>query len=452
MSEVSPVSEVVTKETVSVPWYQALGRKQWYTLIAANLGWMFDGYETYALILTVGLAVKQLLTTAHLAEIPFYAGLIIAITLLGWGIGGILGGILADYIGRRKAMMISILAYSITTGLSAFSWSLASLVIFRFIVGLCIGSEWGTGTAIMAEVWPDNARAKGAGLMQSGLGIGFFIASAVWYFMSGMGPNAWRIMFLIGVLPALATLWVRKSVDESKLWDNANKIRKEASAKSKRGETLNEEEQHYTKFTLSELFSDRKLRRLTILGSLMSLTTTVGWWGISTWVPSYVASIAAQHQFSAAQWASLAGMIYNVGAIGGYILLGFLADSIGRKTTTILYFFLSLVLTPILFLFTHNLYTILIFTLINGIFTLGQYTWMPVWLPECFPTRIRGTAVAFVFNAARFVAFLGPLCSGLIISKLGGYGIAATVVGLIYLLGFVVAFFYPETKGQQLPE
>jgi MFS family permease len=444
--------EIVAQKNVVVPWYRTLGRKQWYTLIAANLGWMFDGYETYALILTLGMTLKQLLTTSQLTSVPFYAGLVIAITLLGWGIGGILGGILADYIGRRRAMMISILAYSITTGLSAFSWSLESLIFFRFIVGLCIGSEWGTGTAIMAEVWPDNARAKGAGLMQSGLGIGFFIASAVWYFMSDIGPNAWRIMFLIGVLPALATLWVRKSVDESKLWDNANKIRKEASAKRKRGEKLNQEEQHYAKFTLSELFSDRKLRKLTILGSLMSLTTTVGWWGISTWVPSYVASIAAQHQLSAAQWASLAGMIYNVGAIIGYILLGFLADSIGRKKTTILYFLLSLILTPILFLFTHDLYFILIFTFLNGIFTLGQYTWMPVWLPECFPTRIRGTAVAFVFNAARFVAFLGPLSSGLIISKLGGYGIAATTVGLIYLLGFVVAFFYPETKGQQLPE
>jgi MFS family permease len=223
-------------------------------------------------------------------------------------------------------------------------------------------------------------------------------------------------------------------------------------AKQKKGETIDAEQQHYARFTLADLFLDKKLRRLVILGSLMSLTTTVGWWGISTWVPSYVASIAVQNHLPGQQWASISGMVYNLGAIAGYIALGFMADAWGRKRTTILYFAASLVLTPVLFLLTHDLYMVLIVTLINAFFTLGQYTWMPVWLPECFPTRTRATAVAFVFNAARFVAFLGPLFAGLIISKLGGYGVAATTVGLIYILGLAVAFFYPETKGKPLPE
>lgn len=162
-----------------------LSRKQWTTLLAANMGWMFDGYETYALILVVGVALKQLLTPAQLPHLPFYAGALIAITLVGWGVGGILGGILADYIGRRRAMIVAIITYSLLTGLSAIAWSWTSLAVLRFLVGLGLGSEWGTGTAIVAEVWPDHMRAKGAGMMQSGLGIGFFIASAAWYFVGG---------------------------------------------------------------------------------------------------------------------------------------------------------------------------------------------------------------------------------------------------------------------------
>src|SRR5947207_5777360 len=105
------------------PWYRALDRKQWNTLIASNLGWMFDGYETYALILTIGVALRQLLEPTQYAQIPQYAGIVIGLTLLGWGIGGMLGGILADYIGRKRTMMIAILAYAVTTGLSAFSWN-----------------------------------------------------------------------------------------------------------------------------------------------------------------------------------------------------------------------------------------------------------------------------------------------------------------------------------------
>src|SRR5450755_1797594 len=166
------------------PWYGTLTRIQWKTLIAANLGWMFDGYETFALILTVGVALRQLLDPAQYPQIPAYAGTVIAVTLLGWGIGGILGGILADYIGRRRTMIYAILAYSLITGLSALAFDWMSFALLRFLVGI----------AITAEVWPDHARGKGAGLMQCGLGIGFFLASLVWLYVAPFGPGAWRIM------------------------------------------------------------------------------------------------------------------------------------------------------------------------------------------------------------------------------------------------------------------
>ena len=135
----------------SQPWYAALDRRQWNTLIASNLGWMFDGYETYALILTIGVALRQLLEPTQYAQIPQYAGIVIGLTLLGWGIGGMLGGILADYIGRKRTMMIAILAYALTTGLSAFAWNWESFAALRLIVGIAIGSEWATGASIVAS-------------------------------------------------------------------------------------------------------------------------------------------------------------------------------------------------------------------------------------------------------------------------------------------------------------
>ena len=207
-------------------------------MLASNIGWMFDGYETYALILMVGVALHQLLVPSQFAQIPAYAGTVIGITLLGWGVGGFIGGVLADYIGRRRTMILAILAYSLTTGLSAFAWDWVSFALLRFVVGVAIGSEWATGASMTAEVWPDHARGRGAGLMQCGLGIGFFLASFVWLFVSGYGPGAWRIMYFIGVIPALFALWLRTGVEESHKWEQTNEKRKSAQAKKISGATL----------------------------------------------------------------------------------------------------------------------------------------------------------------------------------------------------------------------
>lgn len=432
-------------EVEAAPWYRSLDRTKWRALIAANLGWLFDGFETYALILTAGVALKQLHPDGNPA---FYIGLTIAMTLLGWGAGGIVGGIVADYIGRRKVLLLSITLYSIFTGLSAFAWNWESFLILRLLTGVTLGSEWGTGTSLVAEMWPAHARAKAAGLMQCGLGLGFFVASAAWHFIAPLGADSWRYMFLLGVLPALFALWLRRSVPESDKWTKVASRRASLQAQS----SLTEEERTYTKFTLRQIMADPQLRRLTILGSIMSTVTTLAWWGISTWVPAYVGSIAAEDGRSPESYASTAGMIYNVGAIAGYISLGFAADKFGRKGTVFTYFAASLIMTPVLFLWTSDLTLVLLLCAVNGFFTLGQYTWMPVWLPEFYPTHLRATGAAFVFNAARFIAFLGPLLAGTIIATFGGYSTAATVLGLIYIVGMVVVPFCPETRGRALPE
>ncbi|NIF53772.1 MFS transporter [Burkholderia sp. Ax-1724] len=433
-------------------WYRSLNRQQWNALCASNLGWLFDGYETYTLILTVGIALRQLLEPAMQAQIPFYAGLVIALTLLGWGVGGLIGGVLTDYIGRKRMMMLAILAYSLTTGLSAFAWNWESFVVLRLIVGLAMGSEWATGTAMTAELWPDRHRGKGAGLMQCGLGMGFFVASLVWLFMSQAGELAWRYMYLLGVLPGLVTLWMRSNIPESEQWERVNDDRKRIRGLKRQGGAVSSHEQALSRFTLVDLFSEPTLRRRTLIAVFMSLTTTLGWWGISTWVPPYIGSVAAHAGLSAARWASFAGMAYNVGAIAGYIGLGFLADAYGRKRVTFLFFGMALVMTPVLFMWTHDIGMLLLVSAVTGFFSLGQYTWMPTWLPELYPTRIRGTAIAFCFNVPRLLAWSGPLVAGTLIARFGGYGHAAVTVGFIYLVGLSLTPFLPETVGKPLPE
>jgi MFS family permease len=435
----------------STPWYRSLDRSQWYTLLASNLGWLFDGYEVYALILTVGVALHQLLEPAQYPQIRAYAGTVIAITLFGWGVGGMIGGILADYIGRKRTMMLAILAYSLMTGLSALAWSWESFAALRFLVGVAIGSEWATGASITAELWPDKARGRGAGLMQCGLGIGFFIASAVWVYLGGLGPNSLRWMFLLGIVPGLCTLWIRSGIPESPTWERTHQARREAVERKRSGRALTAADHALTRFTLHEVVAEPKLRMRLLLVFLMSLATTLAWWAIATFVPPYVASVAVKAGQPGPTWAAYAGMAYNAGAIAGYIGLGFLADIYGRRPVTLFFFALSLIMTPVLYWWTHDLTLLLVVTVVNGFFTLGLYSWMPVWMPELFPTPVRATGMAFAFNMPRFIAFLGPLVAGTLIGSLG-FGNTAVYFSLIYVVGFIAALFLPETRGQPLPE
>jgi len=443
------MSHAVTDTT---PWYRSLDARQWNTLLASNLGWLFDGYETYALIISIGVALRQLLDPSQYTQIPAYAGTVIALTLLGWGVGGLIGGVVADYLGRKRTMMLAILAYSITTGISAFAWDWLSFAALRFLVGVAIGSEWVTGASIMSELWPDRARGKGVGLMQCGLGIGFFLASLAWLFISPLGPGAWRYMFLLGILPGLLTLWVRSAIPESERWERVDAQRRAASERARSGAALRPDEQALVRFTVADLFAEPEIRRRVILGFLMSLATTFAFWGISTWIPPYIASVAAAAGLPGQQWASYAGMAYNGASIIGYAGFGFLADAFGRKPVTLFYVAAAFVLVPVSFLWTHDLGILLVCAGLLGVFVSGQYTWMAAWLPELFPTRVRATATGFVFNMPRLIAWVGPLIAGTLIANFGGFGRAAMAISLIYILSLAAAPFLPETKGKPLPE
>jgi MFS family permease len=186
---------------------------------------------------------------------------------------------------------------------------------------------------------------------------------------------------------------------------------------------------------------------------LMSLSCVVGWWATSTWIPQYVGQNAARAGLDAQQWAGLTGLIYNVGAIAGYITLGVLADTWGRKPATWLFYLGSFVMVIVFFQLVHDPTLLVIAAAVNGFFTSGVFAWMPVYLPELFPTHVRGSAISLVFDSSRYLAALGPLLAGWLITVLGGsIGTAAVIIGLIYLVGLVITpFAGPETKGQPLP-
>jgi MFS family permease len=434
------------------PWYRSLSRDQWRALVASNLGWTFDGFEVFALILTVGAALHQLLDASQYPRIPAYAGVIIAITVFGWGLGGLLGGVLADYIGRKRSMMLAILAYSLLTGLSALSWDWLSFAVFRFLVGLAIGSEWATGASITAELWPDNARGKGGAFLQAGYPIGSILASGVWLAIGTSGPSAWRYMFLIGVLPALIAFWIRRNIPESPRWEESHRRRRAAYDLRRQGAALEGENAALVRFTLVDMFAEPAVRTRLLLTFVMSLSVTIGYWGVSTFVPSYVGAVAASVGLPAQRWVALAGLVQNLGALAGFFSFGFLADGLGRKPTTLFYYLMCLVLTPIVYLWVHEIHLLLLVFAVYGFFIQGIFSWTPIWLPELFPTRMRATAAGFIFNAPRLISAIAPLIGGSLIVGLGGYGKAATILGMFYVLGLIATPFLPETRGAPLPE
>jgi MFS family permease len=249
-----------------------------------------------------------------------------------------------------------------------------------------------------AEFWPDHARGRGAGLFQCGFGIGFFLASFVWLFVGTTGPDAWRTMYLIGVLPALLTLWIRRTIPESSLWEEANDRRRAAANRMVSGATISAEDRSLTRFTLAELFVDPEIRERTIVAMIMATASAVGFWAISTWAPLYGGSVATKLGLSGPQWASYTGMTFTAGTVVGYVGFGFLADAFGRKPITLLFFAMSLLLTPVMFLWTPNLTMMLIIAALLGCFSSGQFTWMSTWLPELYPTRMRATRSRLYFQ------------------------------------------------------
>ncbi len=432
-------------------WPTSIGKASWRALAASWIGWMFDGYENYALVLVMAQAVGQLLPPERLPKASVYMGGLLAVTLLGWATGGVAAGVLADYIGRKRMLMVSILWYAVFAGLTALSRDYWSLLVFRFLTGLGLGAEWGPGTAIVAEFWPPASRGRAAGALHAAFGVGSLLASGIWLLVNPLGPSSWRYMFVIGILPALLLLYVRRWVHDPALWVAANNRRREARKRLEMG-VVSQQDRELAQFTVTRVLSDPELRRRVGLLLLMSVSSVVGWWSVSTWIPKYAAQLATNAGQQSQDWASLAGLTFNAGGIAGYLVLGWLADTIGRKPTIWLYYLGALGLSLCFFLLISDRHLLLVMAAANSFFTSGQFAWMTIYLPELFPTRVRGSAISLVFDISRSIAAFGPLMAGWLISSFGGIGTAAALMSLVYVVGLVVTpFAGPETKGEPLP-
>ena len=222
----------------TAPWYAGLTRKHWRVLWGSYLGWIFDGYEAFALILALPPALNSLLPPEEVASSgAIYAGLAIGITLLGWGIGGLAGGVVADYVGRKRTMVLAVFFYALLTGITAFSTSLTMLIAMRFLTGLAIGAEWSTGIALVAESWPDKARPKGLGFLQSAFGAGAVMAAVIWFFLNmyqPLGSETWRLLFVIGALPGLCVFYLMRALEESERWLTAVREKRWEAVEDKR--------------------------------------------------------------------------------------------------------------------------------------------------------------------------------------------------------------------------
>ena len=243
-----------------------LSRYQLLVLLVAWLGWVFDSMDAtiYNLVLTP--ALRELLGSRNTPEnIGWYGGIILAIFLMGWALGGILLGILADYLGRARTLVIAILIYAVFTGLAGFAHSWWELAIYRFVTALGVGGEWASGAILVAEVLPESLRVKGAGVLQSAWGAGYFLAAGVYLLLSG---HSWRVMFFVGVLPALVGLFALLKVHEPERWKEARPSGTD-------------------RLTLWELFAPPR-RRDTLIGSALAFVAVFGLWGATNWTPSLV--------------------------------------------------------------------------------------------------------------------------------------------------------------------
>jgi len=301
----------------------------------------------------------------------------------------------------------------------------------------------------VAEIWPESKRAKAAGILQSAWAAGFFIAALANLFLGSYG---WRVMFLIGIVPALLTLLVRAMVKEPDRWLKANEDRKQALRKTS-GVPRSEKELALQTFSLFRLFH-ADLRRRTLVGSTLAFVAVFGLWGATNWTPTLIRELLAPRNLDPAEinrYVSYAVMSLNVGALAGYLAFGPIADRIGRRPTFFIMCLGSLVMLPVTF-FTQKDYGIVLGLLpVLGFFNNGIFSGFPIYLPELYPTSIRATGAGFCFNVGRVLASTGPMLKGYL-GTVFDPGKAVSLVGGIYLLGMITVFFAPETKGKSLPD
>ncbi len=402
-------------------------------LLAAFLGWMFDGLEMGIFPLVARPALQQMQAAYGIVDDKFvghWMGIVTAAFLLGAAGGGLVFGWLGDKIGRVRAMSLAILCYSVFTGLVYFAvepWHLAAL---RFVAALGMGGEWALGVALVMEVWPEKNRPMLAGIIGAAANVGFTLIACVGMFYA-VTQETWRYVVVVGALPAALTFFVRLFVPESEKWQHA------AAAKPTQ--------------PLKEIFTNSALLRPTVIGMLLTAVVLIGTWGSVQWLPLWADKMAGPDLPKAKAYTQA---LSAVGSIFGCLIGAWMGGRFGRRAAYFLLCLGSLLSCAWLFRGIDSYgVPFLALTFLVGAITASFFGWLPLYLPELFPTRVRATAQGLAFNTGRILAAVGALQMGALMQTFhGSYAQAGAVITLVYAAGLILIWFAPETKGRPLPE
>jgi MFS family permease len=403
------------------------------TLVAAALGWMLDAFDVmlYALVLT------HIMRDLGMSKAT--AGGLGTLTLLASGIGGVFFGFIADRIGRKRALMLSILTYSICSFASGLATSIAMLAAFRFILGLGMGGEWNTGATLVAETWPTELRAKAISIVQSSWAIGYALAALV----AGIVLHYanWRIVFFIGIFPALVILWIRKDVPESEMWLERQRLAEKSSI------AIAQDGSKHTGF--ARIFRP-PFAKYTFALLLVNLFGMFAWWGLFTWMPPYLSLPVEQggRGFGVMGTTTLMVVLNLFGMFPGYASFGWVADYLGRRKSFIFYTFMASLLVA-LYATVRQPWLLLVVGTVVAFFGTGFFSGSGIIGSEIFPTQVRARALGFTYNGARALSSIAPLVIGRV-GETKGLSWAFYLCAISFLLASMVATQLPETKGKQL--
>jgi MFS family permease len=416
-----------------------LTKRQLFVLIVAYLGWVFDLMDVFLMVLVKDRAMAELLGPgATPTAIGVWGGWALGITLVGWSAGGLVFGMVADRWGRTRTMALTILIYSVFTGLTGLAQTPMQLLVLRFIAALGIGGEWGAGASMIAEVFPKASRAVAAGILQSASGTGFFAAILLEYLVGGN----WRYAFFGGAIPAALALVVRLGLSEPEAWVAA---RAQADRARKRIGSL------------TAVFADPVLRRRLLLATALAVVGIFGYWGTNFWVNARFTELLRAQGVDP----SLIGpgvrralIVLNVGNMVGFLSFIPLTNRLGRKRAFAIFHLGALVSMPVAYLYSTSYTTGLVLFFFAGLFTSGIYSGYTIYFPELFPTRVRATGAGFCYNVGRIVAAPGPIIMGWLTGTLvkvappgQTVAYAGAIMASVYALAFLVLPFLPETKG-----
>jgi MFS family permease len=412
-----------------------LSRKARYSvLLVAFAALLFDGMELGLMPIAAGSVAKSFLGDQFTRELGgVWFARLNASLLLGAAFGGIWLGSLGDKIGRTRALGIGVLFYSVFCGLGYFATSLEQMLILRFLVGLGVGGVWPNGVALVSECWPNVSRPIVAGVMGAGLNFGIFVLSRLTAYFH-ITPESWRWVFAVCAAPALLgviTLWF---VPESPSWLASGGKAKNAGKPT----------------PLRELFRPPLLRTI-LVGIALGSIPLVGAWAASKWIFPWAELVAGKEN---PDYKSTAQAWWSVGAVLGSFFGAQLASLIGRRLAYFLISFGSTALTCGLFLFTKPMQPVFLPLLFcQGFIATLFFGWLPLYLPELFPTRVRATGSGIAYNVGRFATAAGLFGAGWLFAKLGGdYSRIGSIMALIYALGMIVIWFAPDTTGKTMDD